>query len=202
MEDPNSLLSSENKSDTPIKNNTEENQIPRESTQSVAIHQPNYDYLEQIQITDYFFIIHKNMPIVFYTFIMFTIVILICSIIYLKLKSIFVFILFGICFVIIGAFPYGIYVKLSKEKKVLMMEKKCMIPIFSRFISEEYPLFDIQEFALLKKPINEEMSSLKIELILMSGKSITIFQEWVLKEDEAEFVEKTKRLNEFVNNIN
>ena len=202
MEDPNSLLSSENKSDTPIKNNTEENQIPRESTQSVAIHQPNYDYLEQIQITDYFFITHKNIPAIFYTFIMFTIVILICGIIYLKLKSIIIIIVFGLFFVLIGAFPYGIYVKLNKENKALVMEKKCMIPLFSRFISEEYSLFDIQEFVLLKKQINDEMSCLKIELMLMSGKSIILFNEWVLKEEENEFIEKTKRLNEFVNKSN
>jgi hypothetical protein len=202
MEDPNSLLSSENKSDTPIKNNTEENQIPRESTQSVAIHQPNYDYLEQIQITDYFFITHKNIPAIFYTFIMFTIVILICGIIYLKLKSIIIIIVFGLFFVLIGAFPYGIYVKLNKENKALVMEKKCMIPLFSRFISEEYSLFDIQEFVLLKKQINDEMSCLKIELMLMSGKSIILFNEWVLKEEENEFIEKTKRLNEFVNKNN
>ena len=201
MEDPNSLLTSENISDTPIKNN-EENQIPRESTQSVAIHQPNYDYLEQIQITDYFFITHKNIPAIFYTFIMFTIVILICGIIYLKLKSIIIIIVFGLFFVLIGAFPYGIYVKLNKENKALVMEKKCMIPLFSRFISEEYSLFDIQEFVLLKKQINDEMSCLKIELMLMSGKSIILFNEWVLKEEENEFIEKTKRLNEFVNKNN
>ena len=201
MEDPDSLVSSENKSDSPIENK-EEIEQPAELTQSIGIHEPNYEYLEQIQITDYFFIIHKYMPIIFYTFIIFTIVILVCSIIYFKLNSIFVFIIFGILFFIIGAFPYGIYVKLSKEKKVLMMEKKCMIPIFSRFISEEYPLFDIQEFVLLKKKLNEEMSSLKIKLVLMDGKSNVIFNEWVLKEDEPEFIEKTKRLNEFVNKTN
>ena len=82
------------------------------------------------------------------------------------------------------------------------MEKKCMIPLFSRFISEEYSLFDIQEFVLLKKQINDEMSCLKIELMLMSGKSIILFNEWVLKEEENEFIEKTKRLNEFVNKNN
>ena len=201
MEDPDSLVSSENKSDSPIENK-EEIEQPRELTQSIGIHEPNYEYLEQIQITDYFFIIHKYMPIIFYTFIIFTIVILVCSIIYFKLNSIFVFIIFGILFFIIGAFPYGIYVKLSKEKKALIMEKKSMIPLFSRFIKEEYPLFDIQEFVLLKKKLNEEMSSLKIKLVLMDGKSNVIFNEWVLKEDEPEFIEKTKRLNEFVNKTN
>ncbi len=201
MEDPDSLVSSENKSDSPIENK-EEIEQPRELTQSIGIHEPNYEYLEQIQITDYFFIIHKYMPIIFYTFIIFTIVILVCSIIYFKLNSIFVFIIFGIIFFIIGAFPYGIYVKLSKEKKALIMEKKSMIPLFSRFIKEEYPLFDIQEFVLLKKKLNEEMSSLKIKLVLMDGKSNVIFNEWVLKEDEPEFIEKTKRLNEFVNKTN
>ena len=201
MEDPDSLVSSENKSDSPIENK-EEIEQPRELTQSIGIHEPNYEYLEQIQITDYFFIIHKYMPIIFYTFIIFTIVILVCSIIYFKLNSIFVFIIFGIFFFIIGAFPYGIYVKLSKEKKALIMEKKSMIPLFSRFISEEYSLFDIQEFVLLKKQINDEMSCLKIELMLMSGKSIILFNEWVLKEEENEFIEKTKRLNEFVNKNN
>jgi hypothetical protein len=133
---------------------------------------------------------------------MFTIVILICGIIYLKLKSIIIIIVFGLFFVLIGAFPYGIYVKLNKENKALVMEKKCMIPLFSRFISEEYSLFDIQEFVLLKKQINDEMSCLKIELMLMSGKSIILFNEWVLKEEENEFIEKTKRLNEFVNKNN
>ena len=201
MEDPDSLVSSENKSDSPIENK-EEIEQPAELTQSIGIHEPNYEYLEQIQITDYFFIIHKYMPIIFYTFIIFTIVILVCSIIYFKLNSIFVFIIFGIFFFIIGAFPYGIYVKLSKEKKALIMEKKSMIPLFSRFIKEEYPLFDIQEFVLLKKKLNEEMSSLKIKLVLMDGKSNVIFNEWVLKEDEPEFIEKTKRLNEFVNKSN
>ena len=201
MEDPDSLVSSENKSDSPIENK-EEIEQPRELTQSIGIHEPNYEYLEQIQITDYFFIIHKYMPIIFYTFIIFTIVILVCSIIYFKLNSIFVFIIFGILFFIIGAFPYGIYVKLNKEKKALIMEKKSMIPLFSRFIKEEYPLFDIQEFVLLKKKLNEEMSSLKIKLVLMDGKSNVIFNEWVLKEDEPEFIEKTKRLNEFVNKTN
>ena len=201
MEDPDSLVSSENKSDSPIENK-EEIEQPRELTQSIGIHEPNYEYLEQIQITDYFFIIHKYMPIIFYTFIIFTIIILVCSIIYFKLNSIFVFIIFGIFFFIIGAFPYGIYVKLSKEKKALIMEKKSMIPLFSRFIKEEYPLFDIQEFVLLKKKLNEEMSSLKIKLVLMDGKSNVIFNEWVLKEDEPEFIEKTKRLNEFVNKTN
>jgi hypothetical protein len=201
MEDPDSLVSSENKSDSPIENK-EEIEQPRELTQSIGIHEPNYEYLEQIQITDYFFIIHKYMPIIFYTFIIFTIVILVCSIIYFKLNSIFVFIIFGILFFIIGAFPYGIYVKLSKEKKALIMEKKSMIPLFSRFIKEEYPLFDIQEFVLLKKKLNEEMSSLKIKLVLIDGKSNVIFNEWVLKEDEPEFIEKTKRLNEFVNKNN
>ncbi len=201
MEDPDSLVSSENKSDSPIENK-EEIEQPRELTQSIGIHEPNYEYLEQIQITDYFFIIHKYMPIIFYTFIIFTIIILVCSIIYFKLNSIFVFIIFGIIFFIIGAFPYGIYVKLSKEKKALIMEKKSMIPLFSRFIKEEYPLFDIQEFVLLKKKLNEEMSSLKIKLVLMDGKSNVIFNEWVLKEDEPEFIEKTKRLNEFVNKTN
>ena len=201
MEDPDSLVSSENKSDSPIENK-EEIEQPRELTQSIGIHEPNYEYLEQIQITDYFFIIHKYMPIIFYTFIIFTIIILVCSIIYFKLNSIFVFIIFGILFFIIGAFPYGIYVKLNKEKKALIMEKKSMIPLFSRFIKEEYPLFDIQEFVLLKKKLNEEMSSLKIKLVLMDGKSNVIFNEWVLKEDEPEFIEKTKRLNEFVNKTN
>jgi hypothetical protein len=201
MEDPDSLVSSENKSDSPIENK-EEIEQPAELTQSIGIHEPNYEYLEQIQITDYFFIIHKYMPIIFYTFIIFTIIILVCSIIYFKLNSIFVFIIFGIFFFIIGAFPYGIYVKLSKEKKALIMEKKSMIPLFSRFIKEEYPLFDIQEFVLLKKKLNEEMSSLKIKLVLMDGKSNVIFNEWVLKEDEPEFIEKTKRLNEFVNKNN
>ena len=201
MEDPDSLVSSENKSDSPIENK-EEIEQPAELTQSIGIHEPNYEYLEQIQITDYFFIIHKYMPIIFYTFIIFTIVILVCSIIYFKLNSIFVFIIFGIFFFIIGAFPYGIYVKLNKEKKALIMEKKSMIPLFSRFIKEEYPLFDIQEFVLLKKKLNEEMSSLKIKLVLMDGKSNVIFNEWVLKEDEPEFIEKTKRLNEFVNKTN
>lgn len=200
-EDPNTLLSSENKSDSPIIQN-DQNDKPIDTTQSIAIHQPNYDYLEQIQITDYFFITHKNIPAIFYTFIMFTIVILICGIIYLKLKSIIIIIVFGLFFVLIGAFPYGIYVKLNKENKALVMEKKCMIPLFSRFISEEYSLFDIQEFVLLKKQINDEMSCLKIELMLMSGKSIILFNEWVLKEEENEFIEKTKRLNEFVNKSN
>ena len=46
------------------------------------------------------------------------------------------------------------------------------------------------------------MSSLKIKLVLMDGKSNVIFNEWVLKEDEPEFIEKTKRLNEFVNKTN
>ena len=200
-EDPNTLLSSENKSDSPIIQN-HQNDKSIDTTQSIAIHQPNYDYLEQIQITDYFFITHKNIPAIFYTFIMFTIVILICGIIYLKLKSIIIIIVFGLFFVLIGAFPYGIYVKLNKENKALVMEKKCMIPLFSRFISEEYSLFDIQEFVLLKKQINDEMSCLKIELMLMSGKSIILFNEWVLKEEENEFIEKTKRLNEFVNKNN
>jgi hypothetical protein len=200
-EDPNTLLSSENKSDSPIIQN-DQNDKPIDTTQSIVIHQPNYDYLEQIQITDYFFITHKNIPAIFYTFIMFTIVILICGIIYLKLKSIIIIIVFGLFFVLIGAFPYGIYVKLNKENKALVMEKKCMIPLFSRFISEEYSLFDIQEFVLLKKQINDEMSCLKIELMLMSGKSIILFNEWVLKEEENEFIEKTKRLNEFVNKNN
>ncbi len=97
MEDPDSLVSSENKSDSPIENK-EEIEQPRELTQSIGIHEPNYEYLEQIQITDYFFIIHKYMPIIFYTFIIFTIIILVCSIIYFKLNSIFVFIIFGIFF--------------------------------------------------------------------------------------------------------
>ena len=198
-EDKNShiLLTSESPDDLSIPSKEESNE--RETRASIPIHSPNYEYLEQIKTTDYFFLSYKNMPLIFYTFTTFTIIILISSIFYLKIKIIFIFIIFGIFFVIMGAFPYGIYVKLIKEDKTLVMEKKCMISMFSRFINEKYSLFDLQEFVLLKKEINNDMSSLKIDLVLMNGKSITIFNEWILKEDEPEFVEKTKRLNEFVN---
>ena len=54
---------------------------------------------------------------------------------------------------------------------------------------------------LLKKEINQILSGLKINLVLMSGRTITLYEEWVLKEDESEIVEKTKRLNEFINKI-
>jgi hypothetical protein len=81
------------------------------------------------------------------------------------------------------------------------MEKKCMIQKFSFFQNNEYSLFDIQEFMLLKKEINQILSGLKINLVLMSGRTITLYEEWVLKEDESEFVEKTKKLNEFINKI-
>ena len=81
------------------------------------------------------------------------------------------------------------------------MEKKCMIQKFSFFQNNEYSLFDIQEFMLLKKEINQILSGLKINLVLMSGRTITLYEEWVLKEDESEIVEKTKRLNEFINKI-
>ena len=76
-----------------------------------------------------------------------------------------------------------------------------MIQKFSFFQNNEYSLFDIQEFMLLKKEINQILSGLKINLVLMSGRTITLYEEWVLKEDESEIVEKTKRLNEFINKI-
>ena len=53
----------------------------------------------------------------------------------------------------------------------------------------------------MKKEIDENISGLKINLILMNGKQINIYDEWVLKEDESEFVEKTKKINEFINMI-
>ena len=198
-ENPN-LITEESKEPI-IEKTPEQDSNIRETRTTIPIHQPNYDYLEQIQITDYFFLIHKNMPYIFYTFLVFAFALLICSIIFLGYKSIVVFIILSIGFILIGGFPYGIYVKLRKEDKSLLMEKKCMIPLFSRFVNEKYNLFDIQEFILMKKEIDENISGLKINLILMNGKQINIYDEWVLKEDKSEFVEKTKKLNEFINKI-
>ena len=81
------------------------------------------------------------------------------------------------------------------------MEKKYMIQKFSFFKNDEYSLFDIQEFILLKKEINQVLSRLKNELIMMSGRKNNLYEEWVLNEDENEIVEKTKRLNEFINKV-
>ena len=81
------------------------------------------------------------------------------------------------------------------------MEKKYMIQKFSFFKNDEYSLFDIQEFILLKKEINQVLSRLKNELIMMSGRKNNLYEEWILNEDENEIVEKTKRLNEFINKV-
>ena len=117
----------------------------------------------------------------------------------LKYKIIFIFIPLIIIFYIISVFLFGINVKLNKNKKTIEMEKKYMIQKFSFFKNDEYSLFDIQEFILLKKEINQVLSRLKNELIMMSGRKNNLYEEWILNEDENEIVEKTKRLNEFIN---
>ena len=173
-----------------------------DTRKSFEIKEPNFDYLNQIQITNYFFLTHKNVPLIFYIFTIFSIILLIFITIIFKFKVVFIIIiLLSIAFYIISIFPYGINVKLNKDKKTIEMEKKCMIQKFSFFQNNEYSLFDIQEFMLLKKEINQILSGLKINLVLMSGRTITLYEEWVLKEDEREIVEKTKRLNEFINKI-
>lgn len=173
-----------------------------DTRKSFEIKEPNFDYLNQIQITNYFFLTHKNVPLIFYIFTIFSIILLIFITIIFKFKVVFIIIiLLSIAFYIISIFPYGINVKLNKDKKTIEMEKKCMIQKFSFFQNNEYSLFDIQEFMLLKKEINQILSGLKINLVLMSGRTITLYEEWVLKEDESEIVEKTKRLNEFINKI-
>ena len=36
---------------------------------------------------------------------------------------------------------------------------------------------------------------------MMSGRKNNLYEEWILNEDENEIVEKTKRLNEFINKV-
>ena len=143
----------------------------------------------------------KNIPHIFYIFSIFSIILLMFLSILLKYKIIFIFIPLIIIFYIISVFLFGINVKLNKNKKTIEMEKKYMIQKFSFFKNDEYSLFDIQEFILLKKEINQVLSRLKNELIMMSGRKNNLYEEWVLNEDENEIVEKTKRLNEFINKV-
>ena len=143
----------------------------------------------------------KNIPHIFYIFSIFSIILLMFLSILLKYKIIFIFIPLIIIFYIISVFLFGINVKLNKNKKTIEMEKKYMIQKFSFFKNDEYSLFDIQEFILLKKEINQVLSRLKNELIMMSGRKNNLYEEWILNEDENEIVEKTKRLNEFINKV-
>ena len=42
-----------------------------DTRKSFEIKESNFDYLNQIQITNYFFLTHKNVPLIFYIFTIF-----------------------------------------------------------------------------------------------------------------------------------